>query len=86
LNSLTFDEYSRIQSIDHTITQTFRYQHIPGGHQILFVFNGQKTDLSQVNKIQEMCEKLGVTYNLYDIASEGGIDLLENSQRGTSLA
>ena len=33
-----------------------------------------------------MCETLGVTYNLYDIASEGGIDLLDNSQRGSSLA
>ena len=33
-----------------------------------------------------MCEQLGITYNLYDISSEGGIDLLDNSKRGTSLA
>jgi hypothetical protein len=77
LNSLTFDERSIIQSIDHSITNTFRYQPVPGGQQMLFVFNGEKTEVTEVNKMQGMCETLALSYNLYDISSEGGLDLLD---------
>jgi hypothetical protein len=64
-----------IHTCPYDIRTGFHYQPIPD-QDIVFVIN-EKTNLDEVNFIQNACKDLGLKQNFYDISMHGSLNLLK---------